>query len=82
MNLADDPIAEITKVIRSRKKLETQVRGDFQSELPVLKFTTTNNPPVATLQCATTPKNTAKALKLTPSTPARCCRRARIPPGI
>jgi hypothetical protein len=36
MNLDDDPIAEISKVIRSRKKLETQVRGDFQSSLPVL----------------------------------------------
>jgi len=32
MNLDDDPIAEISKVIRSRKKLETQVRGDFQSQ--------------------------------------------------
>ena len=37
MNLDDDPIAEIYKAIRSRKKLETQVRGDFQSALPVLK---------------------------------------------
>jgi len=37
MNLDDDPIAEISKVIRSRKKLETQDRGDFQSALPVLK---------------------------------------------
>ena len=37
MNLDDDPIAEISKVIRSRGKLETQVLGDFQSALPVLK---------------------------------------------
>jgi len=36
MNLDDDPIAEISKVIRSRKKLETLVRG-FQSALPVLR---------------------------------------------
>ena len=41
MNLDDDPIAEISKAIRPRKKLETQVRGDFQSALPVLKFTST-----------------------------------------
>jgi len=37
MNLDDDPIAEISKAIRPRKKLEPQVRGDFQSALPVLK---------------------------------------------
>lgn len=37
MNLDDDPIAEISKVIRSGKKLETLVRGDFQSALAVLK---------------------------------------------
>ena len=36
-NLDDDPVVEISKVIRSRTKLETQVRGDFQSALPVLK---------------------------------------------
>jgi len=41
MNLDDDPITEISKAIRPRKKLETQVRGDFQSALPVLKFTST-----------------------------------------
>ena len=81
MNLDDDPIAETSKAIRSRKKLGTQVRGDFQSALPVLKFTSTNNPPVATLQRATTPEKIPKALKLTPSTPARCCHRGRIPPG-
>ena len=39
MNLDDDPIAEISKVIYSRKKLGTRVRGDFQVQAELVAMT-------------------------------------------